>query len=614
MPSIPSRSLKSPHLANKNVTALIPDFPFHYGQYLDDAQAQARPLCQIDPLLHGTKTVLVVGAGVCGMVAAYELMKMGLHPVVVEATDRIGGRLYSVLQGDPANPDKQVICELGAMRFPASGKALFHYFKKVGMNLNSAPFPNPGSDAAVSTVVDFKGTTNYYENQSEAFPKPAEYVRLETEFFENFVGGEPFNFEKIEAAMTEGTIDQALIKQLWNGLLKLADGRSWDDVSFYAALLQESGWSKQDIDLFGQIGFGTGGWNTNYPNSILELLRVLYTGLDADHALMYDGSSTLPQKLWSSTARDLGDACVEWANDKSVESLSKAVLATPFNQEVRDIKREADGGFSVLIQDNSTDGQADWHPFDFVVYTPHVRILDKMRYANTPQSLNPELALLPAETWEAIMNTHYMQSAKIFAATTSAFWNETPPEGSPRKMSVTLSDRLTRGTYLVDYGDSRGKHRGSGIYLSYTWNDDALKFLGDRASLSHAQLCTTLLENIYPDIKLGEHFSTSNAFIEYNWEDQPFHLGAFKMNLPGHYEYQRRIFSQFMTGVAQGNPDGFVLAGDDVSWTGGWAEGAVSSAINAVNKIAVCLGGGSYAQAPGPVESWEALKPIDLNN
>lgn len=109
-------------------------------------------------------------------------------------------------------------------------------------------------------------------------------------------------------------------------------------------------------------------------------------------------------------------------------------------------------------------------------------------------------------------------------------------------MSVTLSDRLTRGTYPVDYAGSSGKHRGSGIYLSYTWNDDALKFLGDRASLSHAQLCTTLLESIYPDIKLDEHFSTSNAFIEYNWEEQPFHLGAFKMNLPGQYEYQRRIF------------------------------------------------------------------------
>ena len=67
-----------------------------------------------------------------------------------------------------------------------------------------------------------------------------------------------------------------------------------------------------------------------------------------------------------------------------------------------------------------------------------------------------------------------------------------------------------------------------------------------------------------------------------SWENEPHYLGAFKMNLPGQYEYQRRIFSQFMQGVEDNAPYGFILAGDDVSWTGGWAEGAVTTAINAV--------------------------------
>ena len=76
------------------------------------------------------------------------------------------------------------------------------------------------------------------------------------------------------------------------------------------------------------------------------------------------------------------------------------------------------------------------------------------------------------------MNTHYMQSTKIFASTTTPFWEERDPVDGKRKMSVTLSDRLTRGTYLVDYGPSLGAYRGSGMFLSYTWNDDALKFQG----------------------------------------------------------------------------------------------------------------------------------------
>jgi len=84
------------------------------------------------------------------------------------------------------------------------------------------------------------------------------------------------------------------------------------------------------------------------------------------------------------------------------------------------------------------------------------------------------------------------------------------------------------------------------------------------------------------------------------------------MNLPGQYEYQRLLFSQFMTGVSSANPDGFILAGDDVSWTGGWAEGAVTTALNAVNKLAVKFNGGTLLTNRGPIDEWQALQPKAL--
>ena len=169
------------------------------------------------------------------------------------------------------------------------------------------------------------------------------------------------------------------------------------------------------------------------------------------------------------------------------------------------------------------------------------------------------------------MNTHYMQSTKIFASTTAPFWEERDPVDGKRKMSVTLSDRLTRGTYLVDYGPSLGAYRGSGMFLSYTWNDDALKFQGYLPAPE--ALCTNLLESIYPKADISGFYTSSDTFAKMSWENEPHYLGAFKMNLPGQYEYQRRIFSQFMQGVEDNAPYGFILAGDDVSWTGGWAEG-----------------------------------------
>ena len=81
--------------------------------------------------------VAIVGAGMSGMVAAYELMKMGLRPVVYEAS-HMGGRFRSQqFEGAPAG----VIAELGGMRFPVSSTAFYHYVDLLG--LGTARFPNP---------------------------------------------------------------------------------------------------------------------------------------------------------------------------------------------------------------------------------------------------------------------------------------------------------------------------------------------------------------------------------------------------------------------------------------------------------------------------------------
>ncbi|WP_426130630.1 FAD-dependent oxidoreductase [Pseudomonas sp. DWP1b1] len=605
MSAIPSRSKGAARLLANDVTALVPDFPFHYRRFLDTAVSNGTPLAQVSSLAYGSK-VLIVGAGVAGMVAAYEAMRMGLHPVVVEASDRIGGRLYSYVAGDPLDPANSVICEMGAMRFPISGKALMHYFEKVGMTANSADFPNPGSAATPSTVVDYQQTQTYYEGNN----LPPEYAEIERLLFEVFLEQDPIKFTEMEAAMSEGSIDQAKIKTLWNAILDAG----WDNLSFFAAMVEQAGWSREDIDLFGQIGFGTGGWNTDYPNCFLEVLRVLYTGLDTNHKLMFDGSSELPTRLWSRAPDTFGDAMAHWPVGTTVQGLTTQVIAQPFKQEVRQMIRRPDGEFDVWIYDHNQARDLQY-TFPAVVYTPHKRILDKFRYMDGAARFNEMNDLLSAKEWEAVMYTHYMQSAKIFAQTKRPFWTDVEADFQ-HKMSVTLSDRITRGTYLLDYSQSPGPYRGSGMFLSYTWNDDSLKFLGDRSAplSSHVQVCTSLLDSVYAphQLNLAAEFGMTNPFVEINWEEQPFFLCAFKMNLPGQYEYQRLLFSQFTSGVKGSNPDGFILAGDDVSFTGGWAEGAVTTALNAVNKLAVKFNGGTYPNNRGPIDDWQVLQPKAL--
>jgi tryptophan 2-monooxygenase len=47
----------------------------------------------------------------------------------------------------------------------------------------------------------------------------------------------------------------------------------------------------------------------------------------------------------------LGDVMVHWPATTTVQMLSEQVIARPFNQEVRQIERQADGSFEVFIYD-----------------------------------------------------------------------------------------------------------------------------------------------------------------------------------------------------------------------------------------------------------------------
>jgi tryptophan 2-monooxygenase len=54
------------------------------------------------------------------------------------------------------------------------------------------------------------------------------------------------------------------------------------------------------------------------------------------------------------------------------------------------------------------------------------------------------------------------------------------------------------------------------------------------------------------------------------------------------------------------------IAGDDVSWTPAWVEGAVQTSLNAVWGILNHFGGKTFASNPGPGDVFAAIGPIEL--
>src|ERR1700674_3745625 len=60
--------------------------------------AMAEPLTLEKGGAHGTK-VVILGAGVAGLSAAFELRRAGYDCTVLEARDRVGGRNWSIRRG-----------------------------------------------------------------------------------------------------------------------------------------------------------------------------------------------------------------------------------------------------------------------------------------------------------------------------------------------------------------------------------------------------------------------------------------------------------------------------------------------------------------------------------
>jgi tryptophan 2-monooxygenase len=100
--------------------------------------------------------------------------------------------------------------------------------------------------------------------------------------------------------------------------------------------------------------------------------------------------------------------------------------------------------------------------------------------------------------------------------------------------------------------------------------------------------------------------------VTVSWEDDPNFLGAFKGALPGHYRYNHRMYRHFMQDALPPAQRGIFIAGDDVSFMPGWAEGAVQTALNAVWGIMTHFGGACPLDNPGPGDLFDQLAPLDL--
>ncbi|MBE9608408.1 flavin monoamine oxidase family protein [Chitinilyticum piscinae] len=538
-----------------------PDFA--YDQWLGLLGKYELPIGSVS----GRPRVAVIGAGASGLCAAYELQRAGCAVSVFEADMQAGGRCAST----PFQPGEPDLAELGAMRFPPSEFTLDYYFRHFRLTDENGiaglpDFPDPG---VVPTWVSYGGDNQVWQPGQ---PCPAGFEVVAN-------GWDAFNKEGLSSqGGTQLQSPASITRALQAGDVALAT-RYWQDyldefgqISFYSFLYAVftghsrfdipggKAWSFADFDRFGALGLGSGGFGPLYPIGFNDIFRLLPNGLESAQKLFQPGIRQLPLAF----AAALGEQC-DWH------------YATPIDRIER-------AGATFTLH----SGSARFTAYDRVIVATTTRAMEM------GCNLSDERSLLSDEARQAIRRTHIVSSVKV-AARIRKFWRD-----DPQAVRCLITDDALHQVYTLDYGAADT----AVCFLSYTWDDDAVKqqALGvaqpggaiDKVALYESLRAMLMASGSEPLRQWAEHLrpygNPQQAVLFVEWQSSPYFNGGFKLAQPGQDPYVQAMFYDFQKA---GSPDdtGVYLAGDCISWTSGWVEGALQAGLNAAAGVLYSLGG-----------------------
>ncbi|HTP02581.1 MAG TPA: NAD(P)/FAD-dependent oxidoreductase [Anaerolineales bacterium] len=552
--------------------ATLIDTLYDYQAFLDEGS----PIASFDKKPDSPPEVAVIGAGPAGIVAAYELLRAGIQPTILEASDRIGGRHWSRHFKDTDGKDLPVWAEMGAMRIPASNNVFWHYANQLGVKTGS--FPDPGK---VPTLVFYENTPYEWMPSSPggSDAPPDMFAKIQADFggyLQGLIGA------ILMPWYNGGNPPQrSQVVSTWQSYLD-----QYKDMTMYDAVRAGiPGWTTEEFNAFSALGVGSGGFgNLLFSVGMMELLRHLVNRWDMGQELivgwrsngksLLEGMNGLTRLLYQQPVRDAGGQSV------SLRSRRRA----QFNSRVVRIEKEPGTRQVKVTWMEVKTGRRKSRSFDAVIVATTTRSMEIEMGLTLPAEQTVDLG--SAQVRNAVRNFHLMSASKMFIRTKTKFWLDPDGQPLPGIPQSIQTDELPRQVYCLDY-----PHTKEGVVLiSYTWDDDSNKLLG-LAPVQRFRAFKEALMRICPEFAqrlVPVH--GARGIYNIDWQAEQHFYGGVKVQLAGQELYLHDAYFQFLSACDPESDQGIYLAGDCVSWAGQWTEGALQTALNAACAAARHVG------------------------